>query len=108
MNDQSPNDQVIQILKSQGYTDDQIAKTIGEVATAGATQFYAEAMATFSDEDITAVEKCNTDAEADVMIKQLYRQKTGQDPEQKIQEFMMRFAKGFIEQYEKDKNPQNS
>lgn len=54
------------------------------------------------------VEKCKTDEEADVMIKQLYKQKTGQDPEQKVQEFMMRFAKGFIEQYEKDKKLQNS
>lgn len=100
--------QVIEIMRSQGYTDEQISELSAELAKNAYAQLYTEAMASFTEEDLTALDACATDEEANQKIQELYPLRTGQDPEQQVQQFIELFAQNFLDEYAKSQQSSTS
>lgn len=94
---------VIAILKEKGSTDEQISQFVADLTKTNFARFYTQAMASLTDEDMAAIEACQTDDEANAEIKRLYQLRTGKDPQGEMQKFLDDFAQGFITEYEKDK-----
>jgi hypothetical protein len=100
---------LIKFLAEKGYTDDEIAETVSKITQAAFSSLYASAIASFSDDDIKAIEECPTDEDADAKIKELYKEHTGIDPDTKMQELLSTLAQDFLESLESEsKNPQGS
>lgn len=88
--------QVADILKQKGSTDEQIAQFLTELTKANFAKFYTQALTSLTDEDMAAIEACATEAEANEKIKELYKLRTGKDAEVEMQKFLDDFATGFI------------
>ena len=58
-------------------------------------------MAVLTEDDMKAIEAAPSDLEANKLIRELYKQKTGRDPEQEMQKFMDDFAQGFLAEHAK-------
>lgn len=95
--------QVADILKQKGSTDEQIAQFLAELTKANFAKFYTQAVTSFTDEDMQVIEACNNDQEANEKIKELYKLRTGKDAQEEMQKFLEDFAIGFIVEYEKSK-----
>lgn len=87
--------QVIDILQKKGYTEDQIADTTADLTKAAFTTLYSNAMAAFTEEDVQMIENCETDEEANKKIMELYKLRTGKDPQEEMNKFLEKFAKDF-------------
>lgn len=109
MDQTAPLQQVTDILKKQGQTDDQITEFVNELTKAAFTRLYGNLMANLSDEDVAAIELCKDQEEANAKIKELYQKQTGKNPEDEIKEQIDGFAKDFIAENSKPENtPQSS
>ena len=95
--------QVADILKEKGSSDEQIAQFLAELTKANFAKFYTQAIASFTDEDMAAIEACTTEEQANDKIKELYKLRTGKDAGEEMQKFLDDFAIGFIAEYEKEK-----
>lgn len=104
MDNRTKFQQVIDVLKGKGYTEDQIAQFTAELTKTGFANLYTEAMALFTEEDMKAIEACATQEEANEKIKALYTLRTGKDAEAEMQKFLDTFSQGFLDQYEKEKS----
>lgn len=104
-----PNDnmnklqQVADILKQKGSTDEQIAQFLGELTKVNFAKFYTQAITIFTDEDMAAIEACTSEVQVNEKIKELYKLRTGRDAQVEMQRFLDDFAIGFIAEYEKSK-----
>lgn len=98
--------QVLLILKEQGYNDEQITDFCTNLAKTASDSLYSEAMSSFIDDDFKAIDESKTQEETNNLIKKLYKERTNNDPDQKMQQFYETFSQGFLADYEKDKlNP---
>lgn len=88
--------QVADILKQKGSSEEQIAQFLTELTKANFAKFYTQAVANFTDEDLGIIEACRSEAEANEKIKELYKLRTGKDAEEEMQKFLDDFATGFI------------
>lgn len=104
MADKTRFNQVLEVLKKEGYSNERIAKLTADLTKAASAKFYTEAIATFSDEDMKAIEACTSQEEANFEIRTRFAEKTGKNPDIMMQEFLDTFAQGFLDQYQKDKN----
>lgn len=95
--------QVADILKEKGSTDEQIAQFLAELTKANFAKFYTQAITIFIDEDMAAIEACTSEEQANEKIKELYKLRTGKDAGEEMQKFLDDFATGFIAEYEKEK-----
>lgn len=95
---------VKEILKQKGATDEQIEKTTQAISQAASDQLYAYAMSMLREEDLQAIDKCQNQEEANKEILNRFKQRTGKDPDQLIQEFLGNFAEGFLREYGKESN----
>ncbi len=95
--------QVLLILKEQGCTDEQITDFCTNLAKTASEYFYSEAMLSFNEADLKAIEASQIQEETNNLIKSLYKERTGNDPDQKMQQFYETFSQGFLADYEKDK-----
>lgn len=100
MDNQKPKlQQVIDILKAKGTTDEQIAQIAAGLTKAANDQLYAEITNSLTEEDLKAIDACQNQEEANKEILKRYVEKTGQDPDQKVQQFLDLFAEGFLKEY---------
>lgn len=90
--------QVLETLKAKGWTDEQLAQLSEEIAKAVFNKFYTDAVANLTDEDLDELEKCNSQEEANVKIKELYQKRTGNDPDEEAKQFYDDFATKFLEE----------
>ena len=105
--DQSKFQKIIDTLKSDGLTDDQIADFSAVITNAASQAFFAEAVLVFDEEDMNALDAITDPAQADYEIKVRYAQKTGKNVAIQMQEFYNAFSDKFLEEYQKNPgNPQ--
>jgi len=96
-------DQLIQTLKNDGKTEKEIGEVLAEIMRATSSKLYTELMLELTDEERKQIDGEDDDKKAKEMILSLYQKHTGKTPEQTVNEFKETFAKGFLEQYEKDR-----
>lgn len=97
--------QVVEILKTEkGYSDDQVADFLANLSKTAFTKLYGDAMTSFSDEEMQAIDAAKTQQEADAKIRELYTTHIGKDPDQEVQEFIEGFAKNFLTLHEQEKS----
>lgn len=97
MNEKPKLEQVVDLLKQKGYTDDQIAETIEQIGQSGFNELYTEAMAVFTDEDIAAIADCPEEAIKDEVLKR-FEARTGRNAQIVMQEFLDNFSEAFLAQ----------
>ncbi|MDP3724453.1 MAG: hypothetical protein Q8R11_02340 [bacterium] len=101
---QSPKlQQILAILQQKGWTDDQLAQLTTDLTKAAFSKLYSEAMTSFTEEDLQAIEACADQVAANVEIQKRYQMRTGRDAQADMQQFLDTFAQGFMEEYEKEK-----
>ncbi len=95
---------VIEALREQGATDEQVTEFLANLTKTSFSNLYSKVAAFFTEEDLVAVEACKTQEEISEKVKQLYALRTGKNPEEEAQKFLDVFAEGFLAEYEKTKN----
>ena len=90
--------QVLQILKEKGWDDEKISELTTELTNAAFKQFYAEAVMSFTEEDMTEIDEIEDDMDAQKRIKELYRERTGKDADEESARFFDVFAEGFLKE----------
>ena len=99
-------DQVIKILEGKGATEQQITQVLTEVAKTVFAKLYTEAMTSFNEEDLQAIEKATTQEEANFEIMTRYSERTGKNAQEVMQGYYDIFADKFLEEAEKEEqNP---
>lgn len=94
---------VFEILKAKGATDEQIAKMNEGLARAAYEQLYGLAIKSLTEEDLTVLDNCSNQEEANKEILKRFTLRTGQNPDDIIQKFLDNFAEGFLKEHEKEK-----
>lgn len=100
--------QVIDILQEKGYTDGQITELAAGLTKESFARLYTEAAATFTDEDINAIEATKTQEEANEEIKKRYTLRTGKNADEETQRYLDTFCQGFLAEYDKEKQAQQT
>ncbi len=95
-------EEMLKTLKQKGWTDEQLASLSEQAARAAFAQFYTQAVAVLTNEDLDAIEKCTTEDQANAKIKELYVLRTGANSDEDAKAFYNTFAEKFIEELEKD------
>ena len=95
--------QVINILKEKGNTDEEIGNFVGDLYNSAAGQFYAQAILLFSEEDMKSLDSIQNQEEATAFIASNYEVRSGKKPDSEINKFIDTFAEGFLKEYEKEK-----
>lgn len=103
MDQQTKMQKVVEVMREKGATDEKISAFLTELTKASFARFYTTGMAVFTEEDMQAIEACQSEEESHRKIKELYALRTGQDAEQATQKFLDDFAQGFLAEYEKEK-----
>lgn len=93
---------IIEILKNKGWTDEQIVELTNNITKTSFARLYEQALTSFTDEDMKAVEACQTQEEANEKIRKFYTLRTGKDPDQEAQKFVADFCQGFMAEYQKE------
>ena len=94
--------EVLDILKQEGWTDDQLAQLTTDLTKAAFSKLYSQAMIAFTEEDLQAIEACADQAAANVEIQKRYQTRTGRDATIDMQQFLDVFVEGFMAEREKD------
>ena len=103
MNPASPKlDQVVKILEGKGATEEQITQVLTEVAKTAFAKLYTEAMASFTQDDLQAIEKATAQEEANFEIMTRYNERTGKNAQEVLQNYYDIFADKFLEEAKKE------
>lgn len=95
-------EKVIEILKQQNYTDEQISAVLAEVTKALYSKLYSEMLLVLTEEDLKSIEN-TSEKDINDEIRYFYKLRVGKDPDEEAKKFYEDFAKGFIAEYEKTK-----
>ncbi len=101
-------DQVVKILESKGATEEQIMQVLTEVAKTAFAKLYTEAMTSFTEEDLQAIEKATTQEEANFEIMTRYSERTGKNAQEVLQNYYDIFADKFLEEAKKEETTTSS
>ncbi len=99
--EQTKLQKVVDVLKEQGCNDEQIAQFLTDLTKASFSKLYTDAVSFFNEEDLKAIEACKDQEEANKLIAQKYREKTGVPAETANQKFLDDFCTGFLNEYQK-------
>jgi hypothetical protein len=77
---------LIQTLKNEGQSEEEIDRALEEITKNATTKLYTEMAAALTDEDLEAIDKCSVQEEADLEIKERYSQRTGKSPQPLLDE----------------------
>lgn len=94
---------VLEILKKEGISQDDLQKLAEDITKAASVKFYTEMIGALTEEDLAEIEKCTTQEEANMEIRTRFAQRTGENPDKLMQEFLDKFAGGFLKEYKKKK-----
>lgn len=83
-------------LMDKGLSNEEVARTMADVAEAALEEFTTEAMALFTEEDKKAIEAATSGIEADDLVKNLYQEKSGNEAEDRIEELIDAHAASYM------------
>jgi len=83
-------------LMEKGLNNEEVARTLADVAEAAYEQFTTEAMSHFTDEDKKAIEACGDDASADELIKKLFSDRVGKDASEHLDQIVEGHAASYL------------
>lgn len=83
-------------LKSTGKSDKEIADVIDSLAKSAFSLLFADAMAVFSEDDIIAIEKCDTPEETEKKVFALYVDRTGKNPKEEVTMLLGKFMHEYM------------
>lgn len=100
-------DKVIEILKTEGLQEQQIGEFIANLNNTIAQKVHLEIMTTLTDSDLAEVEAAKED-EVNLLIAQLYEQRTGESVEKIGDQALDNFVETFQADYERRKANEKS
>ena len=103
MDEQTKMQKVVDVMKEKGSTDEQVSQFLTELTKSAFARIYTTGMASFTEEDMQAIEACPDQESANEKIKILYNLRTGRSAAEDTQKFLDDFAQGFLAEYEKEK-----
>lgn len=101
-------DQLIDLLKEQGSSEDQITDFLARLSNDVAQAIYIDSMNNLTEEDLKAIEATKVPEQADFEIRQRYHKRTGKNPDKVAAALYEDFAKKFLESYHKHHNKGSS
>lgn len=102
MDQQTKFQKVLDILKEKGMSEEQISEFAANLTKTNFTRVYAEAMSVFNEEDLSAIDKATNQEQANQMIAERYKLKTGKDVIVEMQKFLDIFCDGFLKEVESE------
>lgn len=93
---------LVVFLKGKGFSEDKIADTAVEMTKSAFMLVYTNAMASFTEEDVKAVEDAETDEKANEKIAELYALRTGKNMQDVLNVFLTKVAEEYMAGFEKD------
>lgn len=93
--------EVLEHLKTSGWTDEQLVNLSEELAKTVFNRFYTEVVEKLTDEDLDVLEKCSSQEEANIKIKELYKLRIGRDADEEAKKFYDDFATKFLQDQQK-------
>ena len=93
-------------LMDKGLANDEVARTMADVAESALEEFTNEAMALFSEEDKKAIEAATSGIEADDLVKSLYEEKSGNEAQDRIEELIDIHAASYMSDADSDASSQ--
>jgi len=103
MNSNSKLEEVMKVLRKEGYSDEEIQKFIEELTKMATAKLYTEITANLTEEDKAEIEKLTLKEEADLEIKKRFYERSGKSLDDLMQEFLATFAQGFLDKYWEEK-----
>lgn len=94
---------VLELLKEEGESPEDIATVVSEITNAASAKLYLEMMAVLTEEDMKLLDKCETQEESDPLLRSLYAQRSETSPESIVNRFLGTFSQTFIDKYSLDK-----
>lgn len=88
---------VLDVLRKKGWSEENITKLQEELAKTVYTQFYTMAVSSLTEEDLKTLDRCKSQDEANAKIKELYKLRTGLDPDEQALKFYDDVATKFLE-----------
>lgn len=92
-------DQVIEILKKEGLSDEQISQFVVNLTKALSEQLYLSLVEQMSEEDMARLNTIDDDTQREQEMRQLFEQKTGQNLQQISDSFVKSFTQEFLAGY---------
>lgn len=83
-------------LMDKGLSNEEIARTLVDVAESAFEQFTNEAMNMLNDEDKQAIEAAPTDVDADGEIKRRFTERSGEDAEAYLERLIEEHAASYM------------
>lgn len=106
MEDKTKFQKVLEYLKGKGWTQEQLGQLTEELSKTVFSQFYTEAVSQLTDEDLQEIENCKNQEEANGKIKELYKKRTGIDPDEQAKKFYDDFSDKFMEEEQQKSSAQ--
>lgn len=103
MNQNPDLTKVLNLLKEEGETPEDIAIVLQEITNAASAKLYLEMMAVLTEEDLQLLDKCETQEESDPLLRSLYAKRSEVSPESIVDQFLKTFSQAFIDKYYLDK-----
>lgn len=97
---------LVTYLQGKGFSEDKISDIGVELTKNAFMLLYTNAMAAFTEEDIKAIEDCESDEKANEKIVELYSQRTGKKAEEELSTFLTKVADEYIASQEKEATQQ--
>lgn len=94
-------EQLKAFLLDQGESEEQIAQTIATILKSSSLLLFTNAMSVLSEEEVAQIEAFQSEDEAQQKIKELYLQKTGQDPAAEHEAYLKKSVQEYIAMYRK-------
>lgn len=95
---------LLETLKNAGATEKELVDLTESVTKAAAAKFYTEVMANLTKEDIEAINLAKNQEEADTLIQDKFRQRTGKDAHQIKDQILGDIAKEHFETYSRSQH----
>lgn len=95
-----PNlDQVLEILKKEGLSDDAIKGFVETITKSLSMEMYTSMIYVLSDEEMDLIEKLPNDEAREEKLVEVFKQKTGTDPQVLADQYVKTFTESFLENY---------
>ena len=93
-------DQVIEILKKEGVSDEQIGKFIEGLSQALSQQLYLTIVEQLSEEDMVSLNNIADEAQRQASMQQIFEQKTNKSLKGLSDEFIKTYTDDFLTGYQ--------
>ena len=98
-------DEAIQVLKDEGYVEEDIAKIVTDWGKASFARLYSEMMLAFTDEEMQEFEKIEDKAKMEKEIKKRFTEKTKKNPDMLAREYLDIIVSEFLSAHLKQTIP---